>query len=62
MATIENYYMRPETVSKNEYIALELVKAWCGQQGVPAPATTVLDRYKYFRDELNREVGENDKT
>lgn len=60
MATIENYYMRPETVSKNEYIALELVKAWCGQQGEPATSSRVLDRYRYFRDCLNKEVGENE--
>lgn len=60
MATIENYYMRPETVSKNEYIAIELTKAWCGQQGTPAPSSSVLEVYKRFRDKLNREVGENE--
>jgi len=60
MATVNNYYTRPETVSKNEYIALELVKAWCGQQGEPATSSRVLDRYKYFRDKLNREAVENE--
>lgn len=59
MATIENYYMRPETVSKNEYIALELTKIWSNQPGKIA-SYSVLEVYKTFRDKLNREVGEND--
>ena len=48
-----------ETVNKNEYIALELTKMWSGQSGLPAPASQVLEKYKSFRDELNKE-GDND--
>lgn len=59
MATIENYYMRPETVSKNEYIAIELTKIWSNQPG-KVMSNTVLETYKYFRDSLNKEVGENE--
>lgn len=49
-----------ETVNKNEYIALELTKAWCNQPGPPVQGETVLTKYKGFRDKLNKEERENE--
>jgi hypothetical protein len=38
----------------NEYIALELTKAWAGQSGNPACSDRVIGVYKKFLKELNK--------
>lgn len=43
-------------ISKNELIALELVRAWCSQScGMPAKFSMVFDRYIEARNRLNEE-------
>lgn len=48
--------MEHETLTKNEYIALELTRMWCNQEGAPASARTVFEKFEYFLDQLNEEV------
>ena len=48
-------YINKRTMESTNYVretALELTKTWCGQQGVPAKMSTVLDNYKYALEEL----------
>ena len=42
-------------LSKNEYIALELTKVWCGQFGTPAEAHRVLATYEKLLKELEED-------
>lgn len=51
-----------DKLTKNELIALELTKYWCGQLGYPANSATVLDAYKTFRDRLNEEDKKHERT
>lgn len=48
--------MEHETLTKNEYIALELTRMWCGQEGAPSSAKMVFEKFEYFLDQLNKEV------
>ena len=45
IALREYFYKQENNLSKNEYIALELVKAWSGQMGQPAEFESHIDNY-----------------
>lgn len=40
-------------LSKNEFLALELTKAWCGQSGMPTSSDLVLVVYNKFLKDLD---------
>lgn len=40
------------TLKSEEYIALELVKAWAGQQGNPTSLTSIVNGYKKVLEDL----------
>ena len=40
-------------LSKNERLALELTKAWCGQSGMQASSDLVLEAYNKFLKDLD---------
>ena len=43
----------PSRLDKNEFLALELTKAWCGQSGMPASRDHVMESYFKFLADLD---------
>ena len=47
--------MEKQALSKNEYLALELTKAWAGQFGTPVSYDKILNTYERLLRELEED-------